>query len=122
MAIGFVGRRQDGEKIHLFQANRTTKVRDVRWGDVVNIQEQTPDGWSKIKWGAEPLFIRTEHIVDKRPIEVVFLDVGQGDGCLVVSAETGDKERIMIIDAGEGDNMLRFLKWRFGKLKTEFRF
>jgi beta-lactamase superfamily II metal-dependent hydrolase len=122
MATGFVGRRQDGEKIHLFQSNRTTKVRDVRWGDVLNIQEQTPDGWSKIKWGTESLFIRTEHVVDERPLEVVFLDVGQGDGCLLVSAETGDQERILIVDAGEGDNMLGFLKWRFGKLKNEFRF
>jgi beta-lactamase superfamily II metal-dependent hydrolase len=122
MAISFAGRRADGEKIYLFAANRTAKVRDVRWGDALNILEQTPDGWSKIKWGAEHLFIRTEHVVAKRPVEVVFLDVGQGDGCLYVSAETGAEERIVIVDAGIADNMLGFLRWRFGKLKNEFRF
>jgi beta-lactamase superfamily II metal-dependent hydrolase len=122
MAIGFVGRRADGEKIYLFAANKTSKARDVRWGDALNILEQTPDGWSKIKWGAEQLFIRTEHIVAQRPVEVIFLDVGQGDGCVYVSAETGPDERIIVIDAGIADNMLGFLKWRFGKLKTEFRF
>jgi beta-lactamase superfamily II metal-dependent hydrolase len=122
MPTGFVGRRADGNKIWLFQANRTTKVRDVRWGDFLNILEQTPDGWSKIKWGSEQCFIRTEHVIDTRPVEMIFVDVGQGDGCIVVSSETGTKERIMIVDAGVDDNMSRLLAWRFGKLKNEFRF
>jgi beta-lactamase superfamily II metal-dependent hydrolase len=122
MPTGFVGRRADGAKINLFEANKTTKVRDVRWGDFLDILDQTPDGWSKIKWGIEELFIRTEHVVPTRPVELVFLDVGQGDGCLFVSAETGTAERIMIIDAGEAENMFQFLNWRFGKFKEEFRF
>jgi beta-lactamase superfamily II metal-dependent hydrolase len=122
MTTAFAGRRADGEKIYLFAANRTTKIRDVRWGDVLNVVEQTADGWSRVKWGAEHFFIRTEHVVAKRPVEVIFLDVGQGDGCIFVSAETGADERIVIIDAGVADNMLGFLKWRFGKLKNEFRF
>ncbi len=122
MAIAFAGRRADGDKIYLFAPDRTTKVRDVRWGDALNILEHTAEGWSKIKWGAEHLLIRTEHVVAERPVEVIFLDVGQGDGCLYVSAEAGADERIMIIDAGIADNMLGFLKWRFGKLKNEFRF
>jgi beta-lactamase superfamily II metal-dependent hydrolase len=122
MPTGFVGRRADGEKIYLVEANKTTKVRDVRWGDFLNILDQTPDGWSKIKWGAENRFIRTEHIVAKRPVELIFLDVGQGDGCIYVSAETGADERIMIVDAGVADNMYRFLNWRFGKFRNDFRF
>lgn len=122
MPTGFVGRRDDGEKIYLFEANRTTKVRDVRWGDFLNILEQTPDGWSKIKWGATSYFIRTAHIATERPVELIFVDVGQGDGCIYVSAETGAAERIMIVDAGVADNMFRFLRWRFGKLTNDFRF
>lgn len=122
MPLTFVGRRADGEKIYLFAANKTTKVRDVRWGDSLKVLAQTTDGWSQVKWGTEILFIRTEHIVAERPVEVIFLDVGQGDGCIFVSAETGDDERIMIIDAGIAENMLGFIKWRFGKLKNEFRF
>ena len=43
MAIAFAGRRADGEKIYLFATNRTSKVRDVRWGDALNILEQTAD-------------------------------------------------------------------------------
>jgi beta-lactamase superfamily II metal-dependent hydrolase len=122
MPVGFVGRRNDGEKVFLFEENRTTKVRDVRWGDFLNIAEQTPDGWSKIKWGAQFLFMRTEHVVNERPVEMMFVDVGQGDGCIYVSAETGAAERIIVIDAGVADNMFQFLKWRFGDFEHEFRF
>jgi beta-lactamase superfamily II metal-dependent hydrolase len=122
MPIGFVGRRDDGDKVYLFEANKTTKVRDVRWGDFLNILAQTPDGWSEIKWGDKTFFIRTENIVDKRPIELIFLDVGQGDGCIYVSAEAGVDERIIVVDAGVAENMFQFLKWRFGKLESEFRF
>jgi beta-lactamase superfamily II metal-dependent hydrolase len=122
MPTGFVGRRADGDKIWLLEADRKTKIRDVRWGDFLNVVEQTPDGWSQIKWGAQRCFIRTEHIVATRPVELIFLDVGQGDGCIYVSAETGAEERIMLIDAGVADNMLRFLNWRFGKFRRDFRF
>ena len=122
MPTGFAGRRAGGGKIFLFKADKTTTVRDVRWGDFLNIVAQTPDGWSEIKWGAESYFIRTEHIVATRPVELIFVDVGQGDGCLYVSAETGADERIMVVDAGEGENMFQFLEWRFGKFKNDFGF
>ena len=42
-------------------------------------------------------------------LEVNFIDVGQGDGCHVVTPD----DQHFVIDAGEGDNMFRFLKWRF---------
>ena len=48
----FVGRRADGARVHLFAANKTTRVRDVRWGDLLSVLERTPDGWAKVKWGA----------------------------------------------------------------------
>jgi beta-lactamase superfamily II metal-dependent hydrolase len=125
MPTGFVKRRADGEKIWLYSAKEQTsgkRVRDVRWGDFLKIEDQSADGWSTIAWGTKSYFLRSENITDTRPVEVVFLDVGQGDGCIVVSPETGAAERILIVDAGIGDNMLRFLKWRFGKLKETFRF
>src|SRR5688572_26351269 len=122
MPTGFAGRRADGARIYIFKADRTTRVRDVRWGDFLNILAQTPDGWSEIKWGAESFFIRTEHVVATRPVELIFVDVGQGDGCLFVSAETGAAERIMIVDAGEADNMFQLLEWRFGKFRNDFSF
>ena len=54
-------------------------------------------------------YIKIEEMQDERPLEVNFIDVGQGDGCHIV---TPDDEHFLI-DAGQSDNMFRFLKWRF---------
>lgn len=37
------------------------------------------------------------------------MDIGQGDGALVVLPN----DRFLLVDAGETDNMMRFLSWRF---------
>lgn len=125
MAIGFVAAYEAAEKIWLhsvLEANASARVRDVRWGDFLNLQGDAEAGWRRVKWGEETYFIRDEHVASTRPLEIIFIDVGQGDGCIVVSPETGAKERILVVDAGQGDNMFRFVKWRFGKLQHAFRF
>jgi beta-lactamase superfamily II metal-dependent hydrolase len=133
MISGFVKRRPDGSPAWLYSRKtraRSARVRDARWGDFLRIEGAGDDGWAQIRWGKARYFIPVEDIATQRPLEVIFLDVGQGDGCIVVSPETGadaatpeaERERILVIDAGISDNMLNFLKWRFGKLKTAFRF
>lgn len=125
MAIGFVGRRPDGSSIWLHASKSLAanqRVRDVRWGDFLNIVSQTGDGWAEIAWGAARYFIREADIAPVRPLELLFVDVGQGDGCLVVSPDTGPEERVLVVDAGQRDNMLALIKWRFGKLKKRFQF
>jgi beta-lactamase superfamily II metal-dependent hydrolase len=104
-------------------ADRRKKVRQLLWGDFLRIQEETDDGWAKVRWGKDGLFwIRQEDCQDTRPLEVVFVDVGQGDGCLLVTPDTGPQEKVVLIDAGEGRNMYNFVKWRFGGLEKPFRF
>lgn len=98
------------------------KVKQLLWGDFLNIEEETADGLAKVRWGDERYWIRQEDCQDERPLEVVFVDVGQGDGCLLVTPETGPGEKVVLIDAGEGRNMFNFVKWRFGKLKKRFNF
>lgn len=50
------------------------------------------------------------------------MDVGQGDGCIVIPPESGADEKVVIVDAGANTNMFRFIKWRFGKLRVPFHF
>ncbi len=65
----------------------------------------------------ERLWIPEHQIQDERCLEVVFVDIGQGDGCFLVTPEN----RRMVIDAGEGSNMRHYLNWRHGsKKKTTF--
>ena len=54
-------------------------------------------------------YMYPEDLQPERLLEVVFVDVGQGDGALLVTPD--DKK--YVIDAGEGENMYRYLRWRF---------
>mgnify|MGYP000067750608 CR=1 FL=1 len=55
-------------------------------------------GWMKI-----------DEIRKDRILEVNFVDIGQGDGCHMVTPD----DQHFIIDSGKGDNMNRYLTWRF---------
>lgn len=48
-------------------------------------------------------------ITDQRLLEVNFIDIGQGDGCHIVTPD----DQVLLIDAGVGSNMYRFLAWRY---------
>ena len=78
-----------------------------------------PTGWFEIDWAPkspakrQTLYIPKADTVEQRPLEIIFVDVGQGDGAVLISPETGAKERITVIDAGEGGNMRAFLAARF---------
>lgn len=117
MANVYAGLGEKGRKLYLYEADRKTKVRQILWGDWLTVDGEDPDGWLRITWSprSDPrtLFIPKADTIPARPLEIVFLDVGQGDGAVLITPETGDKEGVVVIDAGEGDNMERFLNGRF---------
>jgi len=104
-------------KTWLYKADRRTKVRQVLWGDWLNVVLEEGDGWSRVLWSPnrdpETLFIPTAHTTLQRPLEIIFVDVGQGDGAILISPEAGGDEKIIVIDAGERWNMKAFLRRRF---------
>lgn len=131
MAHCFVGlpptNRGKSANTYLYKQNRTTKVRQVLWGDWLHMDGEEPDGWLRIIWGPtsdnpETLFIPKDHTTDQRPLEIIFLDVGQGDGAVLITPERDDNERIMVIDAGISHNMFDFLRKRFRAYKADVRF
>ncbi|WP_190809006.1 ComEC/Rec2 family competence protein [Flagellimonas sp. S3867] len=98
------------------------KAKQVLWGDWLKVDEghdytQVGPGWTAIIWAPKTkkiiYYIKTEHTSNQRPLEIIFLDVGQGDGAVLITPEDGAKEKIMVIDAGEGHNMSTFLNGRF---------
>ena len=119
MAHRFVGLRADGRKTWLFEADRQKKAREVLWGDYLTVKQELADGWLEIDWAPKSptkrrtLYIPAADTIEQRPLEIIFVDVGQGDGAVLISPETGAKERITVIDAGEAGNMRAFLAARF---------
>ena len=117
MAHRFVGIGDPGQKYYLFKADKKTKLRQVLWGDFLTIDGEE-DSWLRVVWAPksaapQTAFIPKAHTSEQRPLEIIFVDVGQGDGAVLISPETGAKERILIIDAGVGANMRAFVNGRF---------
>lgn len=54
-------------------------------------------------------WVNIDEIRRDRLLEVNFVDIGQGDGCHIVTPE----DKHIIVDAGQSDNMNRYLSWRF---------
>lgn len=98
-----------------------TKKRTIKhllWGDWLLVGKTKKEGLVQAYSRGKVGFVDPASLTQKRVLEIVFVDIGQGDGCLIV---TPDDEHI-VIDAGEEDNMYRFLNWRYGRFKKRFEF
>lgn len=76
----------------------TTKKGAKRSATYAKVHCRGDDGW-----------LRIDEIQKERALEINFVDIGQGDGCHIVTPD----DEIMLVDAGIGDNMVRFLSWRY---------
>lgn len=92
-------------------------INQLLWGDWARVD--TIDGnWVNIQCRRRSGWVRKENLQVEQILEVNFVDVGQGDGCHIQTPE----DKSIIVDAGESDNMFRFLCWRFGKFSKKFTF
>jgi len=128
MAHAFVGLPDDDDLVFLYEHDGD-KVRQVLWGDYLTLDPAaSPDpAWTFVLWGASSgnptrLKIRSEFVTDARPLEIIFVDVGQGDGCVLITPELDGSERIMVIDAGKKHHMAEFLDQRFKILRNDLTF
>ncbi len=94
-----------------------TAINQLLWGDWVSVK-QISGNWVQIWSRGRTGWVRKEQLQIERILEVNFLDIGQGDGCHIQTPE----DRAIVIDAGEQDNMYRFLRWRFGRFARRFNF
>ncbi|MBK8024296.1 MAG: MBL fold metallo-hydrolase [Chloroflexi bacterium] len=101
---------------------RKVKEKQILWGDYLNIVGEVDAEWYKVKWGNEHFAIPKADVRDERPMEVIFLDVGQGDSCILTTARGGADERVLIIDAGANSNTNGYVKYRFQKIADPFKF
>ncbi|MBX3566915.1 MAG: hypothetical protein KF914_02580 [Rhizobiaceae bacterium] len=96
--------------------------KQVLWGDWLEVEHEDRDPrlyfvkWRK--WDArtsrpveEEYTIAKSDCMSAPLLEMVFIDVGQGDGC-VLSVPDGQASKIIVVDAGEAHNMHGYLKWR----------
>ncbi len=106
----------------IYSKPRTRAVKNARqhllWGDWLKLTGKSEGPWHKVFARGTRGWIHEDEFQENRLLEVNFVDIGQGDGCLIVTP----KDKFMVIDAGEGDNMYRFLRWRFGRFQNDVHF
>ncbi|MGA9534542.1 MAG: hypothetical protein WBR24_01420 [Desulfobacterales bacterium] len=100
------------------QKLKRNAVQHLLWGDWLKLLGPVEGEWVKVRARGETGWMHRDDIQEDRLLEVNFVDIGQGDGCLLVTPE----DKFIVINAGEGDNMYRFLHWRFGGFKERFTF
>ena len=102
----------------LYDDDRKTQTHHLLWGDWIRLEGAEDDGWVPVRARGTNGWMRAEDLQEERLLEIVFVDVGQGDGALVVTP----KDKHLVIDAGEGDNMYRYLRWRYNEFKNTWHF
>ncbi|MEJ2718086.1 MAG: hypothetical protein P8182_13265 [Deltaproteobacteria bacterium] len=93
-------------------------IQHLLWGDWLRLKEGQSGAYREVHARNKDGWMREEQIQLNRLLEIVFVDIGQGDGCLLVTPE----DKHMVIDAGVGDNMYRFLRWRYGGFDEAWQF
>lgn len=86
-----------------------SKINHLILGDWLNYLGETRNGWVKVRCRGDTGWVKEVDVSAKRALEVNFVDIGQGDGCHIVTPE----DDVILIDAGVGSNMNRFLSWRY---------
>jgi beta-lactamase superfamily II metal-dependent hydrolase len=94
-------------------------LRPQKYKDSGKIIRRVINGKNYIRVRARGKFgyVLAHQMQPNRVMEINFVDIGQGDGCHIV---TPDDEHY-IIDAGKSDNMFRFLNWRFNLRKGNIK-
>ncbi|HSK70461.1 MAG TPA: MBL fold metallo-hydrolase [Pyrinomonadaceae bacterium] len=101
---------------------RSPKIGHLLWGTWIEHQEEEQGDWAKVRIRGWDLnrqrkigWMRKSDFQTNRVLEVYFVDVAQGDGCLVITPD----DKFHLIDAGEGRNMAAFLRWKFNLAKFQ---
>ncbi len=109
------------EKAKLYRYHDKSQVlMELLWGDRVEVLDETPvNGRIKVhaRW-AKTAYIDPDVLGDTPLLELYFIDVGQGDGVLIVTPE----RKHILIDGGynrkkqpHGKSAADFVDWKFVK-------
>lgn len=103
----------------VFQNSDGTKpVQHLLWGDWLRLKQGRNGDYREVRARGVNGWMHKDTFQKDRLLEVTFVDIGQGDGCLLVTPD----DKHMVIDAGQGDNMARFLNWRYGGFDRPWQF
>lgn len=91
------------------EAGGGAKLNHLLLGDWLRVLGPEKGDWVQVECRGDIGWLPNRQITGHRALEINFVDIGQGDGCHVVTPDG----RTILVDAGVGSNMNRFLSWRY---------
>ena len=61
--------------------------KQLLWGDWITVVEDENDGWVGARVRGSRGWVPSKNLQRERLLEIVFVDIGQGDGALVVTLQ-----------------------------------
>jgi beta-lactamase superfamily II metal-dependent hydrolase len=94
-------------------SDRKKPLKQLLWGDYVRITGPKKGSVYPVYSRGVKGWMDEQELQSNRLLEVAMVDVGQGDGCMIVTPD----DKHILVDAGVGDNLHRFLRWRYNKFQ-----
>jgi hypothetical protein len=92
----------------------SAKKKHLFWGDTIELLEKEDNDFLEVSSRDERGWIKKGDTQENPLLDIIFLDVGQGDSCIIVTP----KDEKIIVDTGKGNHLLRYLKWRYKSFST----
>jgi len=92
------------------------KIKHLFWGDTLELRKgEKTNGFLPVYSRDVNGWIRESDTQKEQILDIIFLDVGQGDSIIIVTPN----DYKILIDAGKSDNLYRYLKWRYKNLNDK---
>lgn len=104
-------RRFISAKSTYFHPNSATRSRDfvLIFGDEVRTTGNQENGRDRVRYRGRLGWVRSDRLMAQHPLEMYFIDVGQGDAAFIVTP----RGRKILVDGGRGDEAFQFLVWKY---------
>ncbi len=79
------------------------------YGDEVETTDVQENGRDEVIYRRRTGWVRSDRLTTDHPLEMYFIDVGQGDSVFIVTSAG----RKILIDGGQGDEAFQFLVWKY---------
>ena len=89
------------------QSNSQTLI--LIFGDEVKTTDRQQNGRDEVRYRSLMGWVRSERLMRSHPLEMYFIDVGQGDSAFIVTP----RRRKILIDGGRGNEAFQFLVWKY---------
>lgn len=88
-------------------------LRQLLWGDTLVLQEDGEKaGFVRVSCRGDEGFVPADSVQRDALLDLIFLDVGQGDSAVMVTP----RGQRVLVDFGQDDHTFRYLRWRYRDL------